>query len=179
MQYIPAGIISATVFITKYLALSLYPDNVIDELKDKLEESDYKNLCYSRQIAINTLHHKFAHVYQKKLLMNIDWANDFEEKKLSFYDQYISLCLTIWDEYFTCRISCNSKQLKFDDIEELVSTSINIEKKLKEQRKLYHTHQIKLDEFVSEFHKLTNMVLKKIAYLHGQLHVYSNEKRHE
>jgi hypothetical protein len=164
------GEIVYNVIIDKNIILSLLPDNFLQSIKDNLNDDEqYKTFCYTRQLAINTLCHEFGHIYEYSLNRKIEWIRD-REMGTDLHSQYLELAKQCWSEYFACRTVSSTFPLKPEDCIEIINTCNDVEKMLQEKRSKYNRRIITLEDFVTEFHKYTTFILKKIASAHGNLY---------
>ena len=165
------------VIIDKAIIQALLCDDALSNIKNSIDEAKYKELIHERTFAINTLCHELAHVYAYNLKKNITWLEqDYEDSDLK--SLYSSLALSCWDEYFASRIVSATYAWASESIYELKRTCNSAEEMLNEKRREYNHRNISLTDFAIEFHKYTDVLLKNISYLHGNLFCLTESREH-
>lgn len=162
--------------IHKAIIFTLISDEITQALQLTLDEEEYESFLHTRQLAINTLYRQFAHIHELALNRTISWIRPNEEKG-DLRSQYMIVAKQCWSEYFACRTAASTFSLSAEDCAEVIQTCSDAEEMLHGQRSKYNRRKIDLNDFVSEFHKYTAFILKKIACAHGNL--YCLEKSRE
>ncbi len=162
------------ILLKKELVLALIPDELMSNLQSTFKEEDFNQLKHLKNMSINLLYHELSHVHEYNFRNNIKWIKQLEG--VSIESQYLSLALSLWQEYFACRHSAATHEYLEDDVEEIKSTTTKIEIRIKKERKKYNCREVSLDDFVKDFNYYIGFILKKMASEHGSLYWF-NESR--
>lgn len=163
------------IIVDKNVIFLIIPENQLNSIEISLGH-EYKTFLNSRQLAIYTVYHEFAHVHEFALNKNIKWLKEFKGNG-ELESHYFKLALDIWREYFACRTASISLVLQSEDLSEIITTCSDAENMLREKRRKYHRHILSLEDFVIDFHNYTSFILNKIGSAHGNL--FSLEDRRE
>ena len=163
------------ILIDKTLAVALIGDDILLTMKESLNSEQYAELLNVRQMAINTICHEFAHVHEFSLNRDLEWLRN-KKWGTDLPSFYLKLAMQCWSEYFACRTVSGTCYFKPEDCIELITTCREAEKMLQEKRSKYNRRLISLDNFVNDFHKYTTFLLKKIAYIHGNLYCFAESR---
>ena len=167
IDYINDNRLMYTIFINKLIIFALQSDYIIDNLEESKDE-----IIKARKLAINTIHHELIHiadVYKAYTTYDtIIKSNNSDALK----DLLIHFALSIWKEYFACRLSASTYHMDFvSDIQSLINQINDVEKNIKETIIEYRLHgDINIVE--KELLTRTRILLNNTAYLQGHLFVF-------